>query len=955
MSPAVVELTPLQERVWSAETLERGGAGVMVSALRIDGRVDPAAISAAWAALVARHAVLRGTFVQDAAGDPLLLFASAVPTVVQPLGGTVPPFPAAGGPLARLRLSRQPPRSAQLVVEASPALVDQHRLDLLTAELADRIAGGAPGEDDAPPGPTTAVTAPPVPPAIAAPAWSAMVPVAEHVLDALASQARAAGATLADALTAVLYTITVRWLDLAQVAVARPVDGGYAAANVAFEPGVAVKSLLTRVATVRPDGWDAFAPADSVLAIAHTPVRCALPAMTVSRVLAAAERQHSAVVLRFVTGGGSTVLVSARRDVVSEASFRAMTTAVGSALEAFARDASLPAGDVPFAPPAEIAKVLAYAQASRPAVDPVLSLPDLVEAQARRTPEAVAVVHGRLELTYRELDRRANRLAHELTGRGAGPDTIVALAMSRSASLLVAALAAMRAGAAYLPLVRELPAERLALVIADADPAVVVADEDGVRRVPAAHLPRLQHLAELEAAAEARPCDEPPLRSAPDDLAFITYTSGSTGRPKGVMVRHRSLVTRILSDSYEPTVAGERYLLTTAPSFMDSIWEMFTPLSSGGTIVIPDDDEARDAWRLVELAAEHRVRRLVIVPSLLATILDLPEDVVSLLRDVRWCMCSGEPLPQALLDRATRALPTLRIANVYGLSETWDACWADASATGDAARIGPPLPNTTLHVLDENLSPQPVGAAGELYVGGLGVARGYLRRPVQTAERFVPDPFGPPGSRLYRSGDRVRRREDGVLEFIGRIDRQVKIRGFRIELDEVESALRTHLGHNAVVLREDGGDGGRLVAYVAAPEADRPSATTRRERLAPHLPDYMIPSVFVWLDEFPLTANGKVDRLALPANGSRAVPGYRPPRTELERALVAVWERCLGRRPIGVDDDLRDPAVSVRTAARLAASLRAAIGADIPVDALLAAGSIAEVSDRVRTSARPAA
>ena len=519
---------------------------------------------------------------------------------------------------------------------------------------------------------------------------------------------------------------------------------------------------------------------------------------------------------------------------------------------------------------------------------PATTFPALFEAQVASTPAATALVCGDTSLTYAELDAWANRLAHELLARGAGPERIVALVLPRSVELAVAILAVLKAGAVHLPVDPELPAGRRELMIADAAPAVVL---DG-------HLP----------AVDGHPDTRPPVAPRPDNAAYVIYTSGSTGTPKGVVVEHRSLVNLLFShrNGFVAAAGGGRLRVALSAAFsFDTSWEGLLLMTDGHELHLLDDAVRLDPRAMVDYVADRRVDFLDLTPSYLQQLL-----LAGLLdgdggrHRPRILMLGGEALGPALWRELAGVDGTVSY-NFYGPTE----CTVDAVScrvAGDRPVIGRPLDNLSAYVLDENLSPAPVGVAGELYLAGAQTARGYLARPGLTAERFLADPFGLPGTRMYRTGDRARRTAGGALEYLGRVDEQVKIRGFRIEPGEIEAALLHHpdVAEAAVVARTDGGHT-RLVAYLVTTARSVPQHSELRSRLRRTLPDYMVPSAFVALDRLPLTTSGKIDRGALPAPTADAEPetAYVAPRTAIERELAAIWAEVLGVERVGVSDN----------------------------------------------------
>ncbi|WP_307674373.1 non-ribosomal peptide synthase/polyketide synthase [Streptomyces sp. V4I2] len=529
------------------------------------------------------------------------------------------------------------------------------------------------------------------------------------------------------------------------------------------------------------------------------------------------------------------------------------------------------------------------------------TLPELFEAQAARTPDEPALHHDGGTLTYAELDTRANRLAHLLIGRGTGPDQHVGLALRRSADLVVAVLAVLKAGAAYLPVDPDYPADRIAHMLGDARPGLVLTTADVAAELPPDGAPRLiVDTLDTTGQPTHSPIDADrhrPLTAA--HPAYLIYTSGSTGVPKGVIGLHEGAVNRLLWFGEEFPFDGRPVLAKSSLSFVDGTTELLGPLVHGAPVVLCGPDAGRSAAAMTDLVARHRVGRITLVPSLLAELLD-GDDTGALAPCTLW-VTSGEALPPAYADRFRAALPEARLLNLYGSSEaSGDSLYADVTA--GTVRIGRPIANTRALVLDSFLRPVPVGAVGELYVAGAGLARGYLGRSGLTAERFVACPFGIAGERMYRTGDLARWTADGELEYLGRADQQVKVRGFRVEPAEIEAVLTAHpaVEHAAVVLREDRPGDKRLVAYVVG-GADTGEL---RARVAEDLPDYMVPSAFVTLGTLPLSPNGKLDRAALPAPVHTSRGGAA--RTAAETRLCALFTEVLGVPRAGVHDSFFD-------------------------------------------------
>ncbi|MFE9173487.1 non-ribosomal peptide synthase/polyketide synthase [Streptomyces kebangsaanensis] len=556
-------------------------------------------------------------------------------------------------------------------------------------------------------------------------------------------------------------------------------------------------------------------------------------------------------------------------------------------------------------------------------------LGELFAERVRRDPHAPAVTDGRRTWSYGELARRAGRLAAHLVAGGAGPERTVALVLPRSMELIAAELAVVLAGAAFLPVDPGYPAERRALMLADAAPAVVLDDPDRVRALT---------------DAEDQEANPPERRVLPDHAAYVIFTSGSTGTPKGVTVTHRGIGAFAAAAAERYAVGpGDRVLQFSSPSFDASVLELCISVLSGALLVVPPDGP----WLGDELAAvldEHRITHALIPPAALATLPD-PADTGGA-PHLRTLIVGAEACPAHLVDRWA---PGRRMINSYGPTEaTVVATWTGplTAGTGTPA-IGSPLPGTGAHVLDAALRPVPPGTEGELYVGGDGLARGYLGRPGLTATRFVAHPFGPPGARLYRTGDRVRRRTDGELEFLGRADRQVKVRGFRIEPGEIEAALTRDPGvrEAVVVVRDEEPARGRLVGYVTpADPARRPEPARLRAALAASLPDHMVPSAVVVLDALPLTPQHKTDLRALPAPGGARTEEHVEPRTGDERALAAIWADVLGVDVVGVTDDFFDLGGDSILAARTLTRIREVLGARLSLRDVFTARTVAALA-----------
>ncbi|MFH9554251.1 amino acid adenylation domain-containing protein [Streptomyces sp. NPDC017435] len=594
-------------------------------------------------------------------------------------------------------------------------------------------------------------------------------------------------------------------------------------------------------------------------------------------------------------------------------------------------DPALPLGRLDSLTGPEAEKAMSGADAPSRPIAPA-TVADLFASQAARTPDARALVSPGRTLTFRGLNASANRLAHLLAGLGVGPEQCVALALPRGADTVVAMLGVLKAGAAYVPLDPDHPAERTRQILTEADPALILTTAGLVDALPRDDDARLLLLEDaglrLPGLPDTDPTDGDRTRPLlPRHLAYVIHTSGSTGRPKGVAVEHRSL-----SNLYEhhrrvfvePAVAEagvDRFRVALTNAFVfDASWTALLWLVAGHELHVVDDATRRDAGALAGYAARHAIDLLDTTPTHARQL--LTAGLLDGAHRPRVLVLGGEAVPDDLWTRL-RAVPGLTARNVYGPTEcTVDSMYCDLRVAATPT-IGRPVDNLGTRVLDSALRPVADGAVGELFLSGAGLARGYLGRGALTAERFVADPFGAPGARMYRTGDLVRRGPDGLLVYVGRADTQVKLRGFRIEPGEIESVLATHpsVAQCGVVVREDRSGVRRLVAYVVpAPGAGVPEAGALREHLAASLPEYMVPAGFVALDALPLTHNGKLDRAALPVPEITAAAGSRAPRTPVEKTLCALFAELLDVRGVGIDDSFfalgGDSPLAVRLAAR---------------------------------------
>ncbi|HGM4789492.1 enterobactin synthase subunit F [Stenotrophomonas maltophilia] len=592
---------------------------------------------------------------------------------------------------------------------------------------------------------------------------------------------------------------------------------------------------------------------------------------------------------------------------------------------------------VPLATPEEAQQVLQGFNATAHAL-PETTLVELLQQGMDRDPHAPALVFGDTTLDYATLEARSFALAAQLRAMDVGPGRVVAVALPRSLELVIALVAVLRAGAAYLPLDLAHPDERLARILASAQPVCVLAEADVSARMAGVPVLAPEQWTALSFAA---PWADP----APDDAAYVIYTSGSTGEPKGVVIEHRAIVNRLLwMREHYGIRADDRVLQKTPATFDVSVWEFFLPLLCGATLVVAGPDVHRDPIELARLIRGHGITTVHFVPSMLDAFLAAPASEGLQLRRV---FTSGEALDASLRDRFHTHVHA-ELHNLYGPTEAAvDVSYWPASAQ-DRSRpvpIGFPVWNTRLYVLDARMQPVPVGVAGDLYLGGVQLARGYLGRDDLTTERFLADPFLP-GERIYRTGDVARWRRDGAVEYLGRSDHQVKLRGLRIELGEIEAALRELPGMERVevLLRQDAPGDARLVAYVPAAHAD---AVTLRSHLATRVPDYMVPSAFVGVDHWPVTANGKLDRNALPKPPQLEVAGLAP-RTPLEQELALMFAQALGREaPVAVDADFFSLGGDSLSAVHLLLAIEQRWRCDLGLGALFAQPTVAALAVRI--------
>ncbi len=567
---------------------------------------------------------------------------------------------------------------------------------------------------------------------------------------------------------------------------------------------------------------------------------------------------------------------------------------------------------------------------------------ELFEERVESAPNAVAVRFGNEDLKYRELNLRANKLARYLQGMGVGPEVLVGIFTDRSLEMLVGLLAVMKAGGAYVPLDREYPPERIRFMIEDSQAQVVMTQSSLLHRLP--------HTAAQTICLDADSPDflnesgeNPAARAMPDNLAYVIYTSGSTGQPKGVLVAHRG-VTNMIEASVKlfGITSGSRILQGASLSFDASVLEIFMALAGGATLCLID--QGASGIELGQLLRDHAITTTAITPSLLDTI---PEGEYPALHSI---IVGGEACSAATAARWSRRR---QLFNAYAPTEAtvYATATQHVEAEGHAPRLGRPISNMQIYLLDQHLQPVPTGITGEIHAGGVGLARGYLNQAGLTAERFIPDPFSRiPGARLYKTGDLARFVAGGEIEFTGRVDQQVKVRGFRIEPGEIETVLGRHPGvrEAVVVARADAPGGKRLIAYVVACEESPPKASEMRDYLTRTLPEYMVPSAFVVLDALPLTATGKVDRNALPVP-EQARPeldhAYIAPRTAVEEVLCGVFSEVLQVEPVGVQDSFFELGGHSLLATQITSRLREAFQVELPLRKLFEAPAVERLAE----------
>ncbi|MBV9482714.1 MAG: amino acid adenylation domain-containing protein [Acidobacteria bacterium] len=648
-----------------------------------------------------------------------------------------------------------------------------------------------------------------------------------------------------------------------------------------------------------------------------------------------AETETLDLTLRVREKANATELVlSYSADLFSDASIERMVSHYQTILESFVADANQKLSSISMLSSAERRLLLVDWNSTAVAYPLNKPLHCFIEDQVARSPQALALIFEDQRLTYAELNARANQLGHRLQKLGVGPDVFVGVCAERSLEMVIALLAVLKAGGAYVPLDPEYPQDRLEGMISDINPPIILTQSWLLDRVPA-HAPVicLDRDWNLIAQENVANCS---VELTGKNLAYVIYTSGSTGKPKGVANVHEGIVNRLLwmQDAYQLT-AADRVLQKTPYSFDVSVWEFFWPMMTGAALVIARPEGHKDPSYLRQLISDQRITTVHFVPSMLSIFLETT--ALERTRSLKRVFASGEALTIELQQRFFERVPGAELHNLYGPTEAavdvtyWKCRPERARAT---VPIGRAIANIQIYILDAHLQPVPIGVSGELHIGGIGLARGYLNRPDLTQEKFIPNPFGRPGERLYKTGDLARFLPDGNIEYLGRTDHQVKLRGFRIELGEIESVLQQcpEVQQAVVTLREDHAGDKRLVAYVKPAQGQVPDSNKLRAHLQSRVPDYMIPAAFLVMEEFPMTTSGKVNRRALPEPQLPSSNGMHiAPRTETERLVVRAFETILHLPSVSVCDDFFELGGHSLLAAQLLTSIERESGRHIPL------------------------
>jgi len=1028
-----------QRRLWILHQLDDSKPWYVSRAVRLSGRIDPAALQQALGAAVQRHEVLRSTF-REVDGHPLASFAPAVTLrlpVVEIGADTLDAdlarvaaterrtrFDLAKGPLVRASLLRSAPDEHVLLLTAHQMVADRRSVALLLDEVLTGYADLASGSGD---GAVAAVVD-----------FHALVTAQRQWADGddAAKDVAYWRDQLASLTPLELPTDRPRppMKTIEGDAVTVPVEPGLAAALTAHGPGDDLSALLlagwvavlsryakqrdlavgiTAPALWHTGGGDVVGPLENMVPLRVEPAdRDTLPQLvervrsvraealvharlSFDRIVEAAQPQRDlshtplfqtsfsvedALPARDLPGAtatgvnlpttwtpheidldvvrrGDALTLRARfnTDLFDRGTVERMLGHLTLVLGAGLADPGRALVTIPLLTERERELVVTRWNDTAVPRDRSRTLHRLVEETARTHPDRVALASGDAELTYAQLDRRADALAAELAAHGVGRESRVGVLAGRSVHSVVALLGVLKAGGAYVPLDGSYPADRLAFVVNDSGIALVVGERPALDGLPAelSGLRRIPVPVQDPAAAAA-----PPERAVdPGDLAYVIYTSGSTGRPKGVAVEHRQIVHATdARTACEGPGLPERYLVLAPLTFDAAGGGLYWTLSRGGTVVLPTDAEVLDPRLLGRLIRSRRLTHVDGVPSQYAVLLETdPEPYDS----VRTTVLAGETLPPSLVAEHRRRAPQATLFNEYGPTEA--TVWASvhevsaADARSPRVPIGRPVPDSRIHLLDDLLQPVPPGVPGELYIGGHGVARGYLNRAAMTAERFLPDPFSAdPGDRLYRTGDLARHRGDGTVEFLGRADTQVKIRGFRVELSEIENVILRHplVAEAVVTVRGDQPGGGRLVAHVVPVAGRALSQDALLHHMVGAIPDYMVPADVVTLEHMPLTRHGKIDVAALPAPQEVLAAGFVEPRDDLEAGIAETFASVLGVGRISAMADFFAMGGNSLLVARLAAQLAREHDIELPIDEVFRVPTVTGIARAVEAHQR---
>jgi amino acid adenylation domain-containing protein len=664
------------------------------------------------------------------------------------------------------------------------------------------------------------------------------------------------------------------------------------------------------------------------------------------------ERTNYPLTVMMGVGAQLSLRILYERARFEEAAVKRMLGHMQNLLEGIAADPEQRLAGLPLLSPPEREQLLFEFNETRVDYPSKRCVHELLEQQAEQKGGALAVVCGDERLTYAELNARANKLAHHLRGLGVGPGVRVGICVERSIEMLLGVLGVLKAGGAYVPLDPSYPKARLAFMLSDAQVLALLTQESLAGDLPP-HGARVVRLDSDWKAFDEESVENLRAAVSADDAAYVIYTSGSTGEPKGVQIPHRAVVNFLSSMSREPGLSSEDVLLAvTTLSFDIAGLELYLPLLVGARLIVATREEMTDGALLLKQINQQGVTAMQATPATWQMLIEAKWQGDSLLKVI----CGGEALPRSLATQLR--LRSGSVWNMYGPTET--TIWSSLSAVelDDApVTIGRPIDNTQIYLLDREMQPVPPGVAGELYIGGAGLAHGYLNRPALTAEKFVPDPFGAEaGARLYRTGDLARYLERGQIEFLGRIDQQVKVRGYRIELGEIETALASHpkVRSAVVVTREDVAGDKRLVAYLVLENAAQPATTNEwRGYLKEKLPDYMIPQAFVLLDSLPLTPNGKIDRRALPAperTGTEAGGSYTAPGNAIEEVIAGIWCEVLGVERVGSLDNFFELGGHSLLATQIISRVREALGSEAPIRLLFETRNLAEFAASIEAA-----